>query len=95
MDFQQYDIFINTCLVSLSNEPLSVFNGHNLIVGKVIYVNVYQPYKVGKDKLLNIPTNTIRLKDAVENSDVAPHMRWHQYLSSDKMARSASPTEIL
>ena len=57
MDFQQYDIFINTCLVSLSNEPLSVFNGHNLIVGKVIYVNVYQSYKAGKDKLLNIPTH--------------------------------------
>ena len=76
MDFQQYDIYINTCLVSLSNEPLSVFNGHNLIVGKVIYVDVYQSYKAGKDKLFlflrNIPTNTTRLKDTVQNGDAIP-----------------------
>ena len=45
---QQHDIFVNTCLVSLGDEPLPVLNSHNLIVSKIVNINISQPCEAGK-----------------------------------------------
>ncbi|GEM_PF-6074841 len=66
---QQHDIFVNTCLVSLGDGPFSVFNGHNLIVGKIVNINVCQSCEAGKDEYVLYQLQSFYLEVLLHNTE--------------------------